>query len=234
MHVNEVWCRPCPTNLHSPTQHTHTHNNTHTTHTHTTQQHTHHTHTHQHTHINTHTPTHTHTPTPTHTPKGGAPKGGGPKMSLFFPSSSPIFVLFLSLWGSSRGILVVFEAPGPSNVHVWALGLSCETPAVRWRAVRWRAVRRKGGPAGGRSRGRVVRTTQTTPPHTNWIFTRKSGPHTHTHTHQHSNTPNTHTNTHTHKPTHTHQHSNTHTHTPTTHNNQATTKPTKGGPKSVF
>ena len=30
------------------------------------------------------------------------------------------FSLFLSLsWWSSRGILVVFEAPGPSNVHVW-------------------------------------------------------------------------------------------------------------------
>ena len=24
------------------------------------------------------------------------------------------------LWGSSRGILVVFEAPGPSNVRVWS------------------------------------------------------------------------------------------------------------------
>ena len=33
-----------------------------------------------------------------------------------------------SLWGFSRGILVVFG--GPSNVHVWALGLSCEAPAV--------------------------------------------------------------------------------------------------------
>ena len=34
-------------------------------------------------------------------PKGGAPKGGGP------------FALFVSLWVSSRGILVVFEAQGP-------------------------------------------------------------------------------------------------------------------------
>ena len=35
--------------------------------------------------------------------------------------SALIFVLFLPLWGSSRGILVMFEAPGPSHVHVWAL-----------------------------------------------------------------------------------------------------------------
>ena len=76
-------------------------------------------------------------------PKGGAPKGGGPKgggpnpekveprrveprrvgaqnFALFFPSPATKFVLFFPLWGSSRGILVVFEAPGRSNVHVWS------------------------------------------------------------------------------------------------------------------
>ena len=37
VHVNEVWCRPCPTNLHSPT-----HNNPHTTTLNNTQQHTQH------------------------------------------------------------------------------------------------------------------------------------------------------------------------------------------------
>ena len=48
----------------------------------------------------------------------------------FFPLSRP-FSLFLFLsWVSSRGILVVFEAPEHSNVHVWALGLSCETWAA--------------------------------------------------------------------------------------------------------
>ena len=53
----------------------------------------------------------------------GGPKGGrGQNFALFFPSLAPIFALFLSLWGSSRGILVVFEAPGPSTVHVCALG----------------------------------------------------------------------------------------------------------------
>ena len=91
-------------------------------------------------------------------PKGGAPKGGaprrvgGPKLCVFFfPSPATKFVLFFPLWGSSRGILVVFEAPGSSNVHVWALWLSCETPAAKF----W-AVQGKGGPGEGRSRGRAV------------------------------------------------------------------------------
>ena len=51
--------------------------------------------------------------------------------ALFFPSPATTFALFVSLWGSSRGILVFFFLwPGPSNVRVWALGLSCETPAA--------------------------------------------------------------------------------------------------------
>ena len=53
-------------------------------------------------------------------PKGGAPKGGRPKISRFFPSPAPIFALFVSLW-MSCGILVVFEAPEPSNVRVWKI-----------------------------------------------------------------------------------------------------------------
>ena len=53
--------------------------------------------------------------------KGGGPKGeGGPKFRAFFPSPAAKFVLFFPLWGSSRGILVVFEAPGRSNVRVWS------------------------------------------------------------------------------------------------------------------
>ena len=45
-------------------------------------------------------------------PKGGGPKAGrskavGPKFRAFFPLPLP-FSLFFSLWGSSRGILVVF------------------------------------------------------------------------------------------------------------------------------
>ena len=63
-----------------------------------------------------------------------------PKFCAFFPSPATIFILFLSLGvfscllsslsGSYRGILVVFEAPGNSNVHDWALWLSRETPAA--------------------------------------------------------------------------------------------------------
>ena len=58
----------------------------------------------------------------------GERRRGAQNFALFLPSPAHIFALVLSLWGSSRGILVVFEAPGPLNVHVWALGLSCETP----------------------------------------------------------------------------------------------------------
>ena len=37
-------------------------------------------------------------------------------------------VFFFPLLGSFRGILVAFEAPRPSNVHVWTLRMSGETP----------------------------------------------------------------------------------------------------------
>ena len=52
-------------------------------------------------------------------PKGGAPKGGAQNFALFSLSAAK-FVLFFPLWGSSRGILVVFGVPGRSNVHVWS------------------------------------------------------------------------------------------------------------------
>ena len=50
--------------------------------------------------------------------------------ALFFPLPPKN-----SFFSSLSGCLLVefwwcFEAPGPSNVHVWALGLSCETPAA--------------------------------------------------------------------------------------------------------
>ena len=51
--------------------------------------------------------------------KGGGPKAGGPKISRFFSLSRLHFGSFsLSLWGSYRGNLVVFEAPGPVNIHI--------------------------------------------------------------------------------------------------------------------
>ena len=60
-------------------------------------------------------------------PEGGGPKGGGPEgwepeisRFFFFPSPAKKFVLFFPLWVSSRGIVVVFEASGDSNVHVWS------------------------------------------------------------------------------------------------------------------
>ena len=59
-------------------------------------------------------------------PEGWGPEGDegegweAQNFELFFPSLDSIFALFVSLWVSSRGISVVFEAPGPSNVHVWS------------------------------------------------------------------------------------------------------------------
>ena len=54
-------------------------------------------------------------------PEGWGPEGwGAQNFALFFPSPAAKFVLFFPLWRSSRGILVVFEAPGRSNVHVWS------------------------------------------------------------------------------------------------------------------
>ena len=61
--------------------------------------------------------------------KRGGPEGWGPRrvgeggaqiFALFFPFPPPVFILFSLSWWSFRGILVVFEAPGCSNVHVWS------------------------------------------------------------------------------------------------------------------
>ena len=43
-----------------------------------------------------------------------------PKFRSFSSLSRHRFAVSVSLWVSSRGILVVFGAPGPSNVHVWS------------------------------------------------------------------------------------------------------------------
>ena len=55
--------------------------------------------------------------------EGWGPEGWGPESSRFSSLSHHRFALFVSLWVSSRGILVVFEAPEPSNVHVWSSGV---------------------------------------------------------------------------------------------------------------
>ena len=52
--------------------------------------------------------------------RGTLPPPDRPKFLPYFPLQHPFSLFFFPLWGSSRGILVVFEAPGPSNVHVWA------------------------------------------------------------------------------------------------------------------
>ena len=104
------------------------------------------------------------------TQKIGAPKGGGPKISRFFFFLSTFFFLSSLSWGSSRGILVVFVAPGPSNVHVleFSVCLSCETPAASGRGKKEekhfgrsgrggpggvQRRRGKGGVAGGEGAG---------------------------------------------------------------------------------
>ena len=43
-----------------------------------------------------------------------------PKFRSFFSLSRHHFALLVSIWVSARGILVVFEAPERSNVHVWS------------------------------------------------------------------------------------------------------------------
>ena len=65
---------------------------------------------------------------------------GGLFLSFFLPLGGRIVSSFLSLGvfscsfvshrGSFRGICWCLRRRGPSNVHVWALGLSCETPAA--------------------------------------------------------------------------------------------------------
>ena len=64
-------------------------------------------------------------------PCAGPPYAGPPKISLFlFPLPPHVRSFCLSLGVFSLNFGGVFEAPKPSNVHVWALGLSCEVPAT--------------------------------------------------------------------------------------------------------
>ena len=65
-------------------------------------------------------------------PKSASSEGWGPKISRFFFSLPPQFLILFSL---SLVFFVefwwcLFKAPERSNVHVWALGLSCETRAA--------------------------------------------------------------------------------------------------------
>ena len=53
-------------------------------------------------------------------PKGWGPEGWGPKFRAFFLAPAGNFILSSLSGGSSRGILVVFESPVRSHVHVWS------------------------------------------------------------------------------------------------------------------
>ena len=66
-------------------------------------------------------------PPPPDRPLPDRPSLDRPKFRSFFHLPHHFRSFRLSHCVSSRGILVVFEVPGPSNVHVWALGLSCES-----------------------------------------------------------------------------------------------------------
>ena len=52
-------------------------------------------------------------------PEKWSPEGWGPNFA-FFPSPATVFILFVSVWVSSRGILVVFEAPGLEMCTFWS------------------------------------------------------------------------------------------------------------------
>ena len=79
--------------------------------------------------------------------KGGALKGGAlksweaQKFALSFPSPTTIFFHSSLSWGSSRGILVEFEAPGPEMFTFGVLGL-LERETEKKRVKFW-AVRRR-------------------------------------------------------------------------------------------
>ena len=140
------------------------------------------------------------------TPSAGRPfPWTAQNFALFFLSRRK-FLPFFSLWGSSRGILVVFEAPCPQNVHVCS---GCrakprwpQSPQEREERKKivagegkktkfWAAQRRGsgggGGPGeeGGRPGGGGGGSGRAP----------KSWTNTHTHTHTHSR--NTHTDRHT-------------------------------------
>ena len=64
-------------------------------------------------------------------PEGWAPKGGEPNiLRLFFPLPHHFRSFCLPLGVFSWNFGGFCEAPGESNVHVFALGLSCEAPAA--------------------------------------------------------------------------------------------------------
>ena len=88
-------------------------------------------------------------------PIGWGPEGWeSPKFRVFFPFP-PFRSFFFSLWGSSRGILVVFfEGGDPQMCALGVLGLLCELPAAH--STRRPPEREKERNGGGRGKKRNV------------------------------------------------------------------------------
>ena len=121
---------------------------------------------------------------------GWGPEGWGAQHFALFSPLPPHFCSFFFLWGSSRGILVVFEATGPSNVDVWSSRVVVRNPRGPEAAgvVRKRRSGRGlsgGGGSGGRWGERTKQNTQ----HTTTHNTHNNTQHTHnTHTTNNSKT----------------------------------------------
>ena len=97
-------------------------------------------------------------------PEKSGPEGWGPELwgpegwgaqnfAFFFPSPTTSFALFISHCVSLVVFGLCLEAPGPSNVHVRALGLWCETQAAsdwpkmdcqKWIGQKWIGQKRIG------------------------------------------------------------------------------------------
>ena len=79
-------------------------------------------------------------------PRVGPEGWGAQHFTLFFPLPLP-FSLFFSLWGSSRGVLVVFlKRRDPQMCTFGVLGLSCEAPGRRRPSSTTRRRTRKAAP----------------------------------------------------------------------------------------
>ena len=67
---------------------------------------------------------------PPDNPPPDNPPPDRPKFRSFFPPPATIFILHSLSWSPFVEFWWCFRRPEPSNMHVWALWLSCETPAA--------------------------------------------------------------------------------------------------------
>ena len=142
-------------------------------------------------------------------PKGGATKGGGAQNFALFSLSRHHFVLFVSLWGSSRGFLVVFVKRRGRQMFTFPRSRRGFTRQLG------RGVQRKG--SGGRDLAQGGPNQQ--PHHQHEPQTQQQTTNNKHHT-NHNNTTRiakqTTTHNKTHKNTNTHTNNNPHPHQPTT------------------